>query len=202
MDTPDPAGLRGKVVATTLRPRTSVIAMTRAKFEAHGLIGAVRMTQSNSKSAVAENGIEDSAAEVSHALLLAAQNQYGAIPAASPVRVDTTDVHQLAQAASGADVLFDIQEIEFTYEFIPFKHDQYRVHSSFKFRMVDVHTGTLMAERSCQQSTKDDPTHPSEDELLANDATLLKQILSTQRDRCVNQFETQVLNVASQVATR
>ena len=154
--------------------------MTRAKVSAHGLIGAVAMTQSNKNSAVAENGIEDSAPVVSQALLLAAQNHYGAVPAASPVRIDTTDVRQLAQSAAGADVLFDVQETEFTYEFIPFKHDQYRVHSSFKFRIVDVHAGTLMAEGSCQQSTKDEPSHPSEDELMANDAALLKQILNSQ----------------------
>lgn len=202
MDTTSAAGLRGKVVAITLRPRTGVIAMTRAKVSFHGLVGAVAMTQSNNKSAVAENGIEDSAPVLSQALLLAAQKQYGAVSAASPVRIDTTDVRQLAGAAAGADVLFDVQEVEFTYEFIPFKHDQYRVHSSFKFRIVDVHTGTLMAERSCQQSTKDEPTHPSEDELMANDAALLKQILNTQRDQCANQFETQVLNVASPLAAR
>ena len=202
MDTTSAAGLRGKVVAITLRPRTAVIAMSRAKVSAHGLIGAVVMTQSNGKSAVAENGIEDSAAVVSQALLLAAQKQYGAVSAASPVRIDTTDVRQLAQAAAGADVLFDVQEVEFTYEFIPFKHDQYRVHSSFKFRIVDVHAGTLITERSCQQSTKDEPTHPSEDELLANDAALLKQILNTQRDQCESQFETQVLNEAAPLAAR
>src|SRR5690348_8238990 len=77
------AALRGKVVATTLRPRAGLMAMTRGKAY-FGVIGVAAMVEAG-KAVVAENDIEDPAPLVSHSLLLAVQKQYGAVPATSAV---------------------------------------------------------------------------------------------------------------------
>jgi len=172
--------------------------MTRGKAY-FGAIGVAAMVEAG-KNVVAENDIEDPAPQVSRSLLLAAQKQYGAVPASSPVQIDTTDVPKLAQAAAGADVLFDVQEVAVAYQYMPLKYGQYMVRSSFKFRVVDIHAGTLIAEGFCAQSTQDEPEHPSVDELLAEKAALLKRVLNTQRDQCTNQFATQVLNLPAQLA--
>ncbi len=193
------AALRGKVVATTDRPRAGFFPMTPGKA-VFGLIGAAAEIEAG-KTIVAENDIKDPAPIVDHTLLLAAQKQYGIVPATTPpVHIDTTDVVKLAQAAAGADVLFDVQGVAATFRYLPTKWGKYVVESSYKFRIIDVHARKLIAEGFCAKSTKDEPVPPSYDELLADKATRLKSILDSQRDACTNQFATQVLNLPGQLA--
>jgi uncharacterized protein YceK len=191
------AALRGKVVAMTDRPRAGFVAMTPGKAM-FALIGAAAMIEAG-KTIVKENDIPDAAPIVDHALLLAAQEHYGAISATTPpVQIDTTDVGKLADAAKGADVLFDVQGVGAQFRYLPLNFGKYVVDSSYKFRIIDVHARKLIAEGFCAQSTKDDPTPPSRDELLADKAARLKAILNAQRDQCTNQFATQVLSLPGQ----
>lgn len=187
------ATLRGKAVAITDRPRAGLVAMTRG-YGMLGVVGAGVMI-AHGENIIKDNNIQDPAPQMNHALVLAAQSQYGIVPVSTaPVRVDTTDLVQLAQAAGGADVLFDVQQTARQFRYRPFSAG-YIVDSAFKFRIIDVHSRTMIAEGFCYQSTKDDPARPSDDDLLANDAALLKQTLDAQRDKCRSQFEAQVLNI-------
>jgi hypothetical protein len=191
--------LRGKTVATTDRPRAGLMAMTRGKAY-FGVLGVAAMVEAG-QSIIKENDIQDPAPIVNHALLLAAEKQYGVVAATTaPVHIDTTDVSKLVEAANGADVLFDVQQVGAGFRYLPFKYGQYVVESSFKFRIIDVHARKLIAEGFCAQSTKDEPTHPSDDELLADKAARLKATFNAQREQCTNQFATQVLSLPGQLA--
>lgn len=188
------AVLRGKAVAVTDRPRAGLVAMTRG----YGMLGAIGagVMIAHGENIIKDNDIKDPAPQINHALVLAAQSQYGIVPVSTPaVHVDTTDVVQLAQAAGGVDVLFDVQQTGRQFRYRPLSAG-YIVDSGFKFRVIDVHSRTLIAEGFCFQSTKDDPARPSDDDLLANGAAMLKQAFDAQRDRCMSQFETQVLNIS------
>ena len=194
------AALRGKAVAVTDRPRAGLVAMTRG----YGMLGAIGagVMIAHGENIIKDNDIQDPAPQINHALVLAAQGQYGIVPVSSPpVHIDTTDVVLLAQAAGGADVLFDVQETGRQFRYRPFSSG-YIVDSAFKFRIIDVHSRTMIAEGFCQQSTKDDPARPSDDDLLANGAAMLKQTLDAQRDRCRSQFEAQVLNISGSRAAK
>ena len=194
------AALRGKSVAVTDRPRAGLVAMTRG----YGMLGAIGagVMIAHGENIIKDNDIQDPAPQINHALVLAAQSQYGIVPVSNhPVHVDTTDVVQLAQAAGGADVLFDVQETGRQFRYRPLSSG-YIVDSFFKFRIIDVHSRTMIAEGFCQQSTKDDPARPSDDDLLANGAAMLKQTLDAQRDQCRSQFEAQVLNIPSSRAAK
>jgi hypothetical protein len=193
------AALRGKVVALTDRPRAGFVAMTPGKA-AFAMIGAALMIEAG-KAIVQENDIPDAAPIVDHALLIAAQEHYGAVPATTvPVQIDTTDVIKLADAAKGADILFDVQGVGSQFRYKPLNFSWYIVDSKYKFRIIDVHARKLIAEGFCFQSTKDDPTPLSHDELLADKAARLKAILNAQRDQCTNQFANQVLSLPVQPA--
>ena len=194
------AALRGKAVAVTDRPRAGLVAMTRG----YGMLGAIGagVMIAHGENIIKDNDIQDPAPQINHALLLAAQSQYGIVPVSTPpVHVDTTDVVQLAQAAGGADVLFDVQETGRQFRYRPLSSG-YIVDSAFKFRIIDVHSRTMIAEGFCQQSTKDDPARPSDDDLLANGAAMLKQTLDAQRDQCRSQFEAQVLSIPGSQAAK
>ncbi len=188
------AAMRGKVVATTDRPRAGLVAMTPGKAM-FGMIGAAAMIEAGNM-ILDENNIRDPAPLVNRALLTAAQKQFGVVPATTaPVHIDTTDVNKLAAAAGSADILFDVQNVGRGFRYMGFKFGSYAVESSYKFRIIDVRAKKMIAEGFCFQSTKDDPNPPSHDELLADKATRLKAILDAQQDVCTNQFATQVLNL-------
>jgi hypothetical protein len=194
------AALHGKAVAITDRPRAGLFAMTRG----YGLLGAVGagVMIAHGENIIKDNDIQDPAPQINHALVLAAQSKYGIVPVSTPaVHVDTTDVAQLAQAAGGVDILFDVQETARQFRYRPLSAG-YIVDSAFKFRIIDVHGHTLIAEGFCFQSTKDDPARPSDDDLLANGAAMLKQTFDAQRDKCRSQFEAQVLNIPGSQAAR
>jgi hypothetical protein len=116
------------------------------------------------------------------------------------VHIDTTDISKLAEAAHGADILFDVQGVGVQFRYLPLNFGKYVVDSSFKFRIVDVNARKMIAEGFCAQSTKDDPNPPSHDELLADKAARLKAILVAQREQCTNQFATQVLSLPGNAA--
>ena len=107
---------------------------------------------------------------------------------------------KLADAAKGADVLFDVQGVGAQFRYMPLNFGKYIVDSSYKFRIIDVHARKLIAEGFCAQSTKEDPSPPSHDELLADKAARLKTILKAQREQCTNQFATQVLSLPAHPA--
>lgn len=195
------AALRGKAVALTDRPRAGLFAMTRG----YGMLGGIGagIMLAHGENIIKDNNIQDPAPQINHSLLLAAQGQYGIVPVSTPpVHVDTTDLVQLAQAAgSGVDVLFDVQETARQFRYRPFGPG-YIVESAFKFRIIDVHSSAMIAEGFCFQSTKDDPARPSDDNLLDNDAAMLKQTLDAQRDVCRSQFESKVLNISGSKTAR
>ncbi|HTV95964.1 MAG TPA: hypothetical protein VME42_08165 [Steroidobacteraceae bacterium] len=185
---------RGKTVALTSRPRADFVAMTAGKA-AFGLIGAAAMIEAGN-SIVEKNNIEDPAPILGQNLLSEAETQYSVV-AAVPARVviDTTDVSKMASAARGADLLLDVQSMGSQFRYFPADWSHYAVDSGFKVRLIDVRAGSLIAEGFCRQTTQKDPSPPTRDELLADGASRLKAILTTQREVCLQQLKANVLAI-------
>jgi hypothetical protein len=189
-------GWRGKSVVLSDRPRAGFVAMTAGKG-AFALIGAAAAIESG-KTIVEENGIEDPAPVVSRDLLKLAQTRYGVLAATlAPVKVDTTDVKQLAKAASGADLLLDVQSLGANFNYFPTQWGHYWVGSGLVLRVIDVRTGQVLGGGSCHRDSRKEDNPPTKDDLLANKAQLLKQILATQRDSCRDELAQTFLPVQS-----
>jgi hypothetical protein len=185
---------RGKTIALTARPRADFVAMTAGKA-AFALIGAVAMIEAG-KSIVEQNGIEDPAPILAQDLLIEAQTWYDVIAmTTAPVAIDTTDLNKMVHAASGADLLLDVQSMGSQFRYFPTDWSHYAVDSAFKVRLLDVRTGSLIAEGFCRQTTEKEPSPPTKDELLANRASRLKSILANQRDVCLKQLKKDVLAI-------
>ena len=184
----------GKTVALTTRPRADFVAMTAGKA-AFALIGAAAMISAGN-SIVEKNGIEDPAPILGDNLLGDAQAQYGVVAAVpAHVAINTTDVATMAHAAHGADLLLDVQSMGSQFRYFPTDWSHYAVDSGFKVRLIDVRTGSLIAEGFCHQTTQKDPSPPTKDELLADGAARLKLILTSQREACSQQLKKDVLSI-------
>lgn len=189
----------GKSAVLTERPRAAFFPMTAGKA-AFALVGTLAAVEAGEK-LVAEDGIEDPAPRVARDLLQVARDQYGVVPAKlPPVRVDTTDVKQLAQAGSGADLVIDVQSLGESFNYFPTNWNHYWVHSALVVRIIDAKTGRALAGGHCQRDSRSDPNPPTKDELLANKAERLKAILSAQRDACRDELVTNVLHAQPSLA--
>ena len=194
IDNDGAAALRGKTVASTTRPRADFVAMTAGKAT-FALVGALAMISAGN-AIVKENGIEDPVPHMAQELLKDAQERYGLVTAANPlVTIDTHDIAKMAHAASGADLLIDVEPLGSSFNYQPLDWTHYSVMSRYLVRVIDVRQAKLMANGSCFETTQKDKTLPTRDELLADKAARLKAILEAQRDHCLAQFKLSVLNI-------
>ena len=185
---------QGKTIAVTTRPRADFVAMTAGKA-AFAVVGAVAMIEAG-KTIVKENEVDDPAPVLAQSLIKVAETHYGVMPAMNAsVPIDTTDVPKLAHAASGADLLLDVQSMGNQFRYFPTDWSHYAVDSAFKVRLIDVHAGSLLAEGFCRQTTQKDQSPPTKSELLADKAARLKSILATQRDACLQELKRDVLGI-------
>lgn len=185
---------RGKSVILTDRPRAAFVPMTAGKA-AFALVGALAAVEAG-KNLVAENEIEDPAPIVARDLLELLRKQYGVVPANLPaVKVDTTDVRELARAVSSADLVIDVQSLGAGFNYFATDWGHYWVNSALILRVIDVRTGEALAGGSCRRDSRSDPNPPTKDELLAKKAERLKAILSAQRDACRDELAANVLHV-------
>ena len=184
---------RGKTVALTDRPRAGFVAMTAGKA-AFAVIGVAAMVSAG-KTIVEENGIEDPAPHLARDLLVVAEKQYAVVAATTPpVKIDTTDIAQLAHAAAGADILLDVQGVGIDFRYLPVQWGHYVVDTSYKLRIIDVANSSLIAEGFCRQSLPETDAK-TKDELLANKAALLKSTIDKQRDKCLDELKQKVLAI-------
>lgn len=187
---------KGKTVAFTSRPRPSMVMMTPAKG-AFGLIG-VAAGVSAGNALVKKDNIPDPASIVAHDLLQVAEKEYGVVPASlPPAAVDTRDVAELAKAANGADLLFDVESLGQAVNYFPTKWEHYWLMSGLILRVIDVHTGTVVGQAVCHETSHDQPNPPSKDQLLGNGGQILKSMIASQSDACRDLFAAQVLKVSS-----
>ncbi|TLY83376.1 MAG: hypothetical protein E6K41_01375 [Gammaproteobacteria bacterium] len=184
---------RGKSVALTNRPPAGFMPTTAGKMM-FGLIGVGAAVEAGRKM-VAENSLEDPAPIVGRALQEASAAQYGTVAATSPpASIDETDVTRLAQAARGADLLFDVQVTGWGFLYKP-NLTHYFVNLGVKLRVIDVPKKTLVAEGFCMRSDKDAKGLPTYDQLLAEHGALLKSKLKADTDACIEEFKQKVLNI-------
>lgn len=187
---------KGKTVAFTSRPRPSMVMMTAGKA-VFGVIG-VAAGVSAGNALVKQDNIPDPAPLVAQDLLQIAVQHYGVVPASlPPAAVDTRDAAELAKAANGADLLFDVESLGQAIYYYPTDWSHYWLMSGLILRVVDVHTGVVVGQSVCRQSSQHQANPPSKVQLLANGGQVLKSMIAAQSAACREQFAAQVLKVVT-----
>jgi hypothetical protein len=171
----DAAALRGKTVALTVHGRPSFSAFTAGKAT-FGLLGAAAMISAGNK-IVDENGVQDPAILVRERLAQILHDTYGAIV----LDPDTTankakKPKDLAALHPEADYVFDVQSGLWMFSYYPSDWDNYWVGYSVQSQLVDTHSNRQLTNMACTAGTKDSPVRPSRDQLLENEAQLLKDV--------------------------
>lgn len=191
----DMAALRTAAPATVVvssRAKPDFAAMTAGKAS-FGLIGAMAMISAGN-AIVEENGVEDPAAYIGTALANDLSARLGATTVDNGGTLATgTKPGELAKLYPGADLVLDVQTVNWSFAYFPTDWNSYRVIYSAKLRLIDTRTGSLKAEGFCARVPEQAADAPSRDQLLADQAAALKRELRAAAEHCIGEFRTNVL---------
>jgi hypothetical protein len=167
--------MHGKSIAISQRAKPDFSAMTAGKAM-FGLVGAVAMICAGNK-IVVDNNIEDPAPFIADQLRQALENKYDLVTVALTAPLaDTMDTGKLASLYAAGDFVLDVQTANWSFLYRP-DLTHYRVLYSVKVRLIETHGAKLLAEAFCYRKDNDNKNPPTHEELLANQAALLKSRL-------------------------
>lgn len=186
------AARKGGTIVASERATPGFSAVTAGKA-AFGLIGAAAMVSAGNE-IVRTNGVADPALYISERLLadlagahaLNVQQKNGAL-------ADTNEPDKLAKLYPGADLVLDVQTVNWSFGYFPTDWNSYRVIYSVKLRLLDTKKGRMVAEGFCARVPEMSDGAPSHEKLLADNAAVLKQELATAADYCLGELRAKVL---------
>lgn len=186
------ANLQGSTITVTTREKPSFGATTAGKAS-FGLLGAAAMISAGNE-IVKKNAVEDPAVAIATELAsgFASANAMTVVPTEG-VLAKSTNPAELARQYSKADLVLDVQTVNWGFAYFPTDWNNYRVIYSAKARLIDTRTRKVLAEGFCSRVPEKTDDAPSHEELLANQAARLKQELEAAAQHCVSEFRSKVL---------
>jgi hypothetical protein len=182
-------------VTVSARKKPDFTAMTAGKAAIGGLIGAIAMIKAGND-IVEENDVQDPASYIGAELAKSLTESLGVQLVDNGGKLAASGKPgDLAKVYDNAHLLLDVQTVNWSFTYFPTDWNNYRVVYSAKLRLVDTRTGKLRAEGFCARVPEKSDGAPSRDQLLADNAALLKNELKVAADYCIGQFKTNVLGV-------
>ncbi len=188
--------LKGKTVARTVHKSPTFMAVTPGKG-AFAAIGAIAMAKTGN-ALVEKHRIADPAGQLGAGLQGVMQSQFDVrAVSGSAVTVASDDIETIRRSAGNADLVLDVKTIGWGFAYDGFKFSDYAVNAAMDVRLIDVQTGKVLASSRCTSPVAEKDQMSTHDELLANDAALIKRKLSEVADYCTQSFAADVLGVAA-----
>jgi len=186
--------LPGKSFVPTRYAKPDFTAMTAGKA-AFGLIGVAAMVKAGND-IVNQNQVADPAVGISTAIAsrLVEKRNMTEVPAGDATAAND-QLAVLATTFPNADYLLDVKTMSWMFGYYPGNWSHYRVLYNARIRLIDASTKDVLAESMCKAAPVDDQNPPTRDQLLENEAALLKQYLDKATTDCVEVLSTQVLGL-------
>ena len=188
------AQLAGKSVTTTQYPIADFTAFTAVKA-VFGVLGALAMIADGNEM-VKKNNIEDPALKISQELA-ANLNAAGGMAVVSNGNTTSKsdDISALLSSYPKSDYLVDVKTFAWQYLYYPTDWSHYKVMYSARFRLIESSTKKVVAETLCRYVQKDEENRPTQDQLLENQAQLLKDQLGKAVAACVEVLSKDILGI-------
>jgi hypothetical protein len=187
----DVATLQGGAIAITTREKPAFAVMTAGKAMFGAIGGAAMVIAGNNL--IKENSVEDPAVHISNELIkgFAETNAMTVVPTGSVIAT-TMKPAELAKQYPNADVLLDVQTVNWSFAYFPMDWNSYHVIYSAKVRVIDVKKSKLLAEGFCSRVPEKTDSAPSYDQLVQNGAAGLKKELAIAAEHCIKEFRSKV----------
>jgi hypothetical protein len=186
------ASREGGTIMLSYREKPAFAASTAGKA-VFGVMGAFAAIGAGNQ-LVKDNNVPDPAEFIGAQLLgdVAALNGLKLGPK-STVVASSTDTAQLAKLYRNADVLLDVQTVNWSLGYFPTDWNSYRVMYSAKARIIETRSGKLLAESFCARIPDKTADAPSYDQLTSNNAAGLKAELTKAAQHCLGEFRSKLL---------
>lgn len=186
--------LKGQSVAQTSRKMPDFAAVTPGKA-AFALLGALAMI-AEGNSIVANNKVADPADAIAAQLAAALSTAHGGKVVTPSVAVETDDAAQVAaKAGLAARFVLDVQTQNWSLGYFPNDWSHYRVTYSAKARLIDTQSKAVVAEGFCRRMPETNTNAPTYDQLLADNAKVLKSELELAAESCVKSLRAEMLTI-------
>lgn len=188
------AALKNQTVVQTTRSKPDFVAMTagKATFAMLGALAAI----SEGNDIVKTNNVADPASEISTTLaqdLQASRNVQLISPA---VFVDSAEPEKIAAAANGkARYVLDVETAGWMFSYFLTDFTHYRVSHTAHARLIDTETKKIIAQGTCRRTPESNVNAPTYDDLIDNQALILKKELKIATDECVKTLKTEMLAI-------
>ncbi len=191
----DAEKLAGKTIALTVHERPSFSAMTAGKAS-FALLGAGAMIAAGNK-LVDENEVQDPAGIVRTQLVSSLQDAYAIqfLPVDEAV-TKATKPKELAALHPDADYVLDVRSGGWMFAYYPTRWSNYWVGYSVQVQLVDTQDGRQVSNLACNSNTQDNPVPITRDELIADEARLLKDITASLGWKCYQLLAEQQFGLA------
>jgi hypothetical protein len=186
--------LQGKIIVVTNYATPGFAAMTAGKAM-FGMLGGAAMVMAGND-LVKKDQIPDTSIAVAAKVAQDLEKSHGdtLLPNSGVVATDD-NATALVKEYPGADLIVDVKTIGWMSAYFPSDWGKYHVIYNARMRVLNGHTGQLVAQSICKSSWPDKGHAPTKDQLLAHHGQLLKSLLQKAGDSCVNLFEKQILKV-------
>lgn len=186
--------LTHKSLAYTEYARPDFTASTAGKA-AFGLLGVAAMIHAGN-TIVSENDVKDPALGISARLASRLSQTLSMQTAGASLHAANDNIPALAASAANSDYLLDVKTIGWQFVYYPTDWTHYRVFYAARMRLIDTHTKAVVAETLCKAEQPTDPKNaPTHEQLLADHAAKLKDMLGHVTDSCTDLLARQILHI-------
>ncbi len=110
--------------------------------------------------------------------------------------IDYLKDEKIANAYAGtADYLLDVQTVNWSSTYLPFKWGRYRVFYNSKVRIIDLQTKSTISEAYFTWQSPDEYPPPTYEQLFDEDAKVLRELLEMAINDAVRYFKKEMLQV-------
>lgn len=189
------ASLEGQPLTVVYHPQPSFTASNAGKVAAGSLFGAIggaiagASMNSAGNEIVATYSVQDPAAAIASRLGPAYGSHLRASVTQSASAPSSDEPAQLSQQAGGTGAVFDVRTLSWMFQYFPTNWTHYRVVYAARARLIDARSGQVIGQAPCNYQSNDEAGAPTYDELLANNAAILKAALAKAAENCANEFE-------------
>jgi hypothetical protein len=178
------ASLQGKVLAVTRHKKADFVAMTAGKAT-FALLGAGAMIVAGNK-IVEENQIADPADIFETELAPAIAKKFGmTLKSGSGLLVDGKKPKEIVAVQPDADYILDLQSNGWNFGYYPADWNTYWIGYAVQASLFDK-SGKQLSKMACYSDTQKHDRSPGKDEMLANNAQLLKDVTASLGWKCLH----------------
>jgi hypothetical protein len=194
------AQMRGKSIVTVQYPIADFSAFT-AGNAVFGAIGGLASVGEGNK-LIKENSIEDLGNKIGRSVSsrLEATSLFKEVSISNTITTND-DLDALVSANSKSEYVLDVRTRLWMLNYYPTDWSHYRLFYTARLRLIEVKSKQVVAENMCKTVEGNDAKPPNWNELVGNNAALLKRYFDSALIKCSNDFAVNTLKLKADAET-